>query len=286
MDKQNEEYDDEINLYDLWKVIAKRKMLIIGLVIVVVGLTAIGSFMMPNIYRGEAVLLVNLNNFDVNLNNFDKQKSEVINATEITDSVGSINREKLLRMVPKSYSNVTQIKLNANKNSKDKITVTIDAKKIDDIPGALSEVIGYLNNIDIIKSAVSRYKENFIKQSSELSDIIKSSHDLLLTYRKMFEAGKITAMGFNPVEASTMIGKMKVDLTEIDQKISRLNNGGIEIASQLYISDNPVSPKILLNVILAGITSLLLGIFLAFFIECIGNVKNKNNKSSGNSSTD
>ena len=279
MEKQNEEYDDEINLYDLWKVIAKRKMLIIGLVIVVVGLTAIGSFMMPNIYRGEAVLLVNLNNFD-------KQKSEVINATEITDSVGSINREKLLRMAPKSYSNVTQIKLNANKNSKDKITVTIDAKKIDDIPGALSEVIGYLNNIDIIKSSVSRYKENFIKQSSELSDIIKSSHDLLLTYRKMFEAGKITAMGFNPVEASTMIGKMKVDLTEIDQKISRLNNGGIEIASQLYISDNPVSPKILRNVILVGIISLFLGIFLALFIEYIGNVKNRNNNSSGNSSTD
>lgn len=279
MDKQNEEYDHEINLYDLWKVIAKRKMLIIGLFMVIVGLTAIGSFMMPNIYRGEAVLLVNLNNFD-------KPKSEVINAKEITDSVGSINREKLLRMVPKSYPNVTNIKLNANKNSKDKITVTIDAKKIGDIPGALSEVIGYLNNIDIIKSSVNRYKENFIKQSSELSDIIKSSRDLLVTYHKMFEAGKITTMGFNPVEASTVIGKIKVDLIEIDQKLSRLNNGGIEIASQLYISDNPVSPKILRNVILAGFSSLLLGIFLAFFIEWVGNFKNKNNKSSENSSTD
>lgn len=279
MDKQNEEYDHEINLYDLWKVIAKRKMLIIGLFIVIAGLTAIGSFMMPNIYRGEAVLLVNLNNFDV-------PKSEVISAKEITDSVGSINREKLLRMVPKSYPNVTNIKLNANKNSKDKITVTIDAKKIDDIPGALSEVIGYLKNIDIIKSSVNRYKENYIKKSSELSDIIKSSRDLLVTYRKMFEAGKITAIGFNPVDASTVIGKIKLDLIEIDQKLSRLNNGGIEIASQLYISDNPVSPKILRNVILAGFSSLLLGIFLAFFIECVGNVKNKNNKSSEDSSTD
>ena len=279
MDKQNEEYNDEVNLYDLWKVIAKRKILIIGLFIIIVGLTAIYSFTMPNIYRGEAVLLVNLNNLD-------KLKSEAINVIEITDSVGSIDREKLLRMVPKYYSNVTHIKLNAIKNSKDKITVTIDAKKIDDIPGALSEVIGYLNNINIIKSAVSRYKESLIKQSSELSDIIKSSHDLLVTYRKMFEAGKITTMGFNPLEASRMIVQMKVDLLEIDQKISRLNNGGIEIASQLHISDNPVSPKILRNVVLAGMTSLLLGIFLAFFIECIGNVKNKNNKSSGNSSTD
>ncbi len=62
----------------------QKEMLIIGLFIVIAGLTAIGSFMMPNIYRGEAVLLVNLNNFDV-------PKSEVISAKEITDSVGSIH---------------------------------------------------------------------------------------------------------------------------------------------------------------------------------------------------
>ena len=52
MEQQNKEDYDEINLYDLWNGIAKRKMLIIGLFIVIVGSTAIGNFMMPNIYRG------------------------------------------------------------------------------------------------------------------------------------------------------------------------------------------------------------------------------------------
>ena len=58
MEQQNKESNDEINLYDYWKVIAKRKILIIGLFIVIVVSTAIGSFLMPDIYRGEAVLLV------------------------------------------------------------------------------------------------------------------------------------------------------------------------------------------------------------------------------------
>lgn len=280
MEKQNEEYDDEINFYDLWKVIAKRKILIIGLFVVIVGLTTTGSFMMPNIYRGEAVLLVNL----VNLVNLNKDKSEIIDAKEITDSIGRVDRAKLLRMVPKSYSNVNNIELKAMRNSKDKIVVTIDARKIDDIPRALSEVLDYLNNMDIIKTTVSQEKAKLLVQSSELSDLIKSSPDLLATYRKLFEAGKLTTMGFNPVDVGKSIMKLKTELVEIDQKILRFNNGGIEIAAKLYISNKPVSPKIMRNVILAGVISLLVGIFLALLIEYIGNVKNRNNDSAGSSS--
>lgn len=263
MEQQNREYNDEINLYDLWKVIAKRKMLIIWLFIVVVVSTAIGSFLMPDIYRGEACLRVIIN-------------SEIIKAKEITDLIGGIDNEKQLRIVPKSYPNVKDLKFNAIKDSKDKIIVTIDARKIDDIPRALSEVVAYLNNIDIIKSQVSRDKAIYLKQSAELSDLIKSAPDLLATYNKLFSAGKLTTVGFNPVEVNRKIIEIKVELLGIEQLLSRLNNGGVEIAVQTYVSNKPVSPKILLNVVAAGIFSLLLGVFLAFFIEYIGNIKNKN----------
>jgi capsular polysaccharide biosynthesis protein len=262
MEQQNREYNDEINLYDLWKVIAKRKMLIIWLFIVVVVSTAIGSFLMPDIYRGEACLLVIIN-------------SEIIKAKEITDFIGKIDREKQLSLVPKSYPNLTNIKLNAIKDSKNKIIVTIDARKIDDIPRALLEVVAYLNNIDIIKSQVSRDKAILLKQLAELSDLIKSSPDLLATYNKLFSAGKLTTVGFNPVEVNKKIIDIKVDLLAVEHQLSRLNNGGVEIATQPYISNKPISPKRLLNIVAAGIFSLVLGVFLAIFIEYIGNIKNK-----------
>jgi len=262
MEQQNREYNDEINLYDLWKVIAKRKILIIWLFIVVVVSTAIGSFLMPDIYRGEAGLIINLS-------------SEIITAKEITDLIGKIDDEKMLRIVPKSYSSVTHIEFNAIKDSKDKIIVTIDARRIDDILKALSEVVAYLNSMEIIKSTVSRYKAILIKQSAELSDLIKSSPDLLATYNKLFRAGKLSTIGFNPVEVNKKIVEIKVELLSIEQRLSRLNNGGIEIAAQPYISNRPVSPRILLNVVAAGILSLFLGVFLAVFIEYIGNIKNK-----------
>ncbi|PKN89354.1 MAG: hypothetical protein CVU51_00780 [Deltaproteobacteria bacterium HGW-Deltaproteobacteria-1] len=275
MEKQKEEYDDEINLYDLWKVIAKRKILIIGLFIFIVGLTAINSFRMPNIYRGEAFFSLLIS-------------PELISPQEIITLIGIIDEPKQLRIIPKSNSNVIRIKLNtigkSRNESKNKLTVTIDAKKKDVIPGAFSEVLGYLNNMDIIKHQISREKEILIRQKAELSDLIKSSPDLKVTYYKMIEAGKLTTTQFDPIEVEKEIIDIKINVVELDQRIIRLNNGGIEMAVQPYISDKPVSPKILRNIALAGMISLLLGIFLAAIIEYISNVKKRNNNSSGNSS--
>jgi hypothetical protein len=189
--------------------------------------------------------------------------------------IGKVDREKRLSIVPKSYPNVKDIKLNTIKDSNNKIIVTIDAKKIDDIPRALSEVVDYLNNMDIIKSKISRSKAIALKQIEELSDLIKTSPDLLSTSDKLFKAGKLSTMGFNPIDINRKIVDAKIELLGIEQQLSRLNKGGIEIAVQLYISSKRVSPKILLNVVAAGILSLLLGVFLAIFIEYIGNIKNK-----------
>jgi capsular polysaccharide biosynthesis protein len=265
MEQQNKESNDEINLYDYWKVIAKRKILIIGLFIVIVGSTAIGSFLMPDIYRGEAVLLVLI-------------KSELITAKEITDLIGNVDGEKRLSIVPKSYPNIKEIKFKASKDSKDKIVVMIDVKKVDDIPMALSEVINYLNNIDIIKSTVSQEKDMLLQKSAQLSDLLKSTPELSVMYNKLFKAGKLSTIGFNPIDFSKKIVETKIELLATEQQLSRLNNGGIEIAAQPYISNKPISPKILLNVVVAGILSLLLGIFLAAFIEFIGNIKNEKSK--------
>jgi len=51
-------YEDEINLYDLWKVIVKRKAIIIGLFFISILSAAVITFNMPKIYRGEAILSV------------------------------------------------------------------------------------------------------------------------------------------------------------------------------------------------------------------------------------
>ncbi len=259
MEQQTKEYSDEINLYELWKVIIKRKKLIIGLSLIAVISTAIISFIMPRIYRGGAV--------------FNVLQYEAVPAKELVDMMGDVDSEKRKQIIPKTHASVVNIKLKAVKDSKDKIEVIIDAKNIADIPKALSEFVGYMNNVDIIKLTAKEERERLLKRSTELSDIIVSSSDLLSTYHKLLKAGKLLPMGFNPVDLNKRIADIKLEKLMVEQAIQRLNDGGIGIATQPYISEKPVKPNEKLNVLLAGVMSLFLGILLSFFLEYMEKIK-------------
>ena len=140
MEQQNREYNDEINIYDLWKVIVKRRRIIIGLFLIIVISTAIVSLFMPKIYSGEVIL--NIIQIDTDAS-FGK---------EIINIMGSIDNAKKKIILPQTYASVTSIRLKALRDAKNKIVATIDAKSTDGIPVAISELVDFLNNIEIVKA--------------------------------------------------------------------------------------------------------------------------------------
>lgn len=265
MEQYDREINDETSLYDLWKVIAKRRKIIIGVFIVVVVTTAISSFLMPNIYRGVALLQLVF-------------KADIITSQEVVNLLGNIDREKGLGILPKSYSSIKGIKLAATKESRNQITVTIDGTNVDDMRKVLPEIVHYLNNIDLLKTTVKQQREVLSKKSDELKELLKSASDLLGTYNNLFKTGKLTTIGFSPVDINKRMVDIEVELLQAEQLYSKLNNGCIEIASQPLIPDKPVSPKIFRNIIVAGMLGLFFGVCLAFFLEYIENIKNKRNK--------
>ncbi|BCB96345.1 hypothetical protein JZK55_12670 [Dissulfurispira thermophila] len=99
-----ETYEDEINLYDYWKVIVKRKSLIIGLFLVVTVASSIISLLMPKIYRGEVVL-----------------KLPAITSKELLSVIGKIDAEKVKNILPTTHHLIADVKLNALKDSADKL---------------------------------------------------------------------------------------------------------------------------------------------------------------------
>ena len=228
---KNQEDYNEINLSELWTVILKRKVLIIGLILIAVFLSATKSSLSPSIYRGYG---------SFNIVAGDK----VFTSKDIVDLLGTLDGEKLVSILPKTHLSVTAVKISALKNSNTKIMVTVDAKKAGDIPTAISEVHHYLNNIEIVKIYTKQNKEILTRQSAELSELIKFAPDVLKTYHSLFNAGKISAMGFNPIEVNRSVIAIKTQLVEIEQAISKLNNGVIDIAVQPYVSSRPVGPNV------------------------------------------
>jgi len=268
--------EEEVNLYDCWKVIVKRKILIIGLFIVIVGSTAIGSFLMPKVYRGE-----------VNLSVIDNSVSSNIDISkELVDIMGNIDSEKKKMILPKTYISVKSVKLRALKEAKNKIVATMDVKSTDAISVAISELVDFLNNIESMKASLKEEREILTQRSIELSNILKTAPDLLVAYNKLIREGKLTIVGFNPIELNKRIADIKIEKIAVEQALSRLKDGRIQIMTPPYISNKPVSPKILQNIFVAGILSLFIGIALVFLIEYIGNIKNKKSKPADNSLTD
>lgn len=250
--------EDEINLYDYWKVIVKRKRLIIGIFLVVVLASAIISFLMPKIYRGEVVLKLPL-------------ASKELTSKELLSVIGKIAAEKVKNILPTTHHLIADVKLNALKDSIDKLQLIIEAKNKDDISSAITELVAYLNNFSLINRAVEEERQKLIMQSEEINKVIKGSDELTRTYKKLLESGRLIPVGFNPIELEKRASDLKIEKLIIEQGIKRPK--GVEMISLLNIPKNPVKPSIKKNIAVAGFVSLFAGIFWAFFIEYVEKVK-------------
>lgn len=267
MEQQIRETDEEINLYDLWKVIVKRKKIIsFFFLIIVISMTTI-NFLLPKIYRGEVSL--SIVDGSVSLNSGDTILKRTETANEITDLLGRIDGENKILIFPKTYISVKTLKLKAFKNSTNKISVTIEANNPKKIPVAAMELVYYLNNMESVKANINEEKEILTQKSIEMSKLLESATNLTAQYDKRLAEGKLLDVGFNPIDLRKKIVDIKIEKLEVDQSVTRLKNGRIQMMTQPIISPEPVSPKMARNVILGSILGLFLVVFLAFFIENI-----------------
>jgi len=240
----------EASLYDVWKVIAKRLKLIAGVVFVSVICATIINLLLPKVYRGEIVFGIT---------------SKGITSEEIVRLIGKLDGKKLKRILTKTHEVVTDIKLDVPGDSKDKFLMVIDAKSTKDMPEAVSEFIEYTNNNTYVKKQIEQEKEILSRRLEELSSVIESSTQILRTYDMLLKAGKLTVIGFNPIEIIKRVSDLKIEKIEVEQQMKNLK--GVEAVGELVVSEIPVRPKIRMNVALVSMLGIFAGILLAFLKE-------------------
>ncbi len=226
-------------------------------------------------------------------------KLPAITAKELLTVIGKIDAEKIL---PTTHHLITNIKLNALKDSTDKLRLIIEAKNTNDISVAMTGFVAYLNNLSLIKEPVEREKEKVAREKARekekvakrLKDIprlIKNKSDLIKEYdsfAKMYdrklERGELSIINLVPAdfkqramnlddERRSLVEEAK-EAKEAEEDME--NIAGVSLAGNPYISKNPVKPSIKKNIVIAGITSLFAGIFLAFLMEYIKRMKKEN----------
>jgi Chain length determinant protein. len=124
--KENEIYEDEIDLFDLLDKVIKQKKLIIGITAISTIFAIVTSLIIPKVYKAEVFFEVsNINNIN-NINN-------VINISEIQEVI-------------KSYPELKNIKILPVKNSPFMGKIEIESKSPENAKIELETAINIINN--------------------------------------------------------------------------------------------------------------------------------------------
>ena len=270
----SEEYNDEINFSGYINTIIKHKKLIIIIVIISIATTGIVSFLSPKIYRSQAIIMhVSSGQQQSSMasiaSRFGITSPQTSNVAEI---IALLNSNILMEKVIKKY-NLVPVLLGKD----------IKAKKENE---KIWATINYMRN-NIFKARDNK-REGVIELSAEYNDPEMSAKILTyilteLTDYMSSEAKRVADTNKKYLESQV---NMNADPL-IQQKIYYLIARQIETSMLAEVKENfafkvidppkvPLSkirPTIRKNITSAFFISLFAGVFLAFFLEYLKNLK-------------
>ena len=253
---------DEPGLYDYWQVIAKRKKFIISLFIVSVVITAVVSILMPKSYRAEFILKI--------AESYEAASGGVGKKVRITPDglisvIGKLDDEKIGIIFAEGSHSIKALKVEKARHFTDKLNVIIESRETEKIEVAINRLVDYLNNLSLIKKAVERERKTVAMQLKDISGLIKEYDSFAKMYDKKLERGELSIIRFVPAEIKQKAINLEREKRFLEEAME--NIAGVSLVGNPYISKKPVSPNIKKNIILAGIISIFLGVFLAFLLE-------------------
>lgn len=196
------QYEDEINLYDYYKVIARKKGLIIGLFLISVISAAVISLFMPKIYKGETLI--------------------EITAKEIIEIIGKPDGNKLKIIFPETINFMAGFKADEVRGATNMIRITIETERPDDFRVSVAEFIKYISNIPLLRRDIEQQKEILLKRLEELTRTINEAEKLAVFYAELLKQGKLMSVGFNPIELEISVSRLKVEKLRVERGLEGL----------------------------------------------------------------
>ena len=287
--------EDEINLYDYWKVLVKRKKIFIGIFLVPLVVVTIISLSVPRYYRGKVEII-----------------NPVLPPPNIVNLIGRIDDTKKAKIFTNTPGTIKSVLISLPKQSNDKINITVDAETADIIPQAFKDIFDYISTFPEINREIARVKEEvdlriktlvearkanrvFLNSVTDMvnkkttsiivnpADFILKDHDLYLEIMRLqkVETGMMTKRKIK------VIGTNLDDLIkkDADQSLEVMNLQKIEKAEEtlgltvtLLITMQPSNSRIKQIILITGLLSFLTGIFVISFLEYIHLIKARGNK--------
>ena len=272
--ENREEDNDEINLLDYLKIIAKNKLLIIILICISVTITSIISFQMPEIYEAKALITPAVQPRDqgginVIAAQFGIASPASSNASEIVNILKSnILREKIIKkydLLPVFFKKEAL----EGKTEEQKIwtgirylqsTLGISFNQKDNVVEVSMQFTDPKKAADIVNYTLTELTEYMSSEAKRIADTNKKYLESLIdNISDPLIRTKIYSLIAQQIETSMM--------AEVKE------NFAFKIIDPPRAPDRKIKPKRRANVMLSFVVSLFAGIFIAFFREYVDVVR-------------
>lgn len=274
-----EEY--EVSLKDYINVITKEKLLILVVFLVAVISAGVFSFSQPDEYETTATIYIK------NLP-LEEDFRQEYNSIEVV--MRFLSSEYMLRQ---TVSAAELHKIEPFVNSPDPTTGAVNwlkgNMKVEDGAGMITLRIKGTLEPGVLKSTLDTHVDVFIRESnSHLAEDVQSERGIIKEKRELLKSQKteivksLSEINFdNPSERAVMLERfvalssgldsINTQLNDLDlyetnlETVSSPDYKWIKVLSPPFEPNVPVGPQRLLNVVIAGILGLFVGIFAAFF---------------------
>jgi len=263
------EYEDEIDLIDYVKVIIKRKREILTVFVFAVVIAFLFSVFFPKIYKIDTALEIGKigeETVEVPQQLVEKIKNDVF---------GILVREKL-KISERDFEKYFQIK---PENPKDTylVQIEIDSKK----PQLAQKILEETNNLILsdhqekIKAKEELLKKDIERLKNKVSSLEEEKKNLeakIEALQKVLLYQQDPGTQFALFDTKEKLERKKQEIENLYLKINSLERTledilPTQIAKPPTISEVPIRPKPLLNIVIAGVLGIFLGVFWAFLKE-------------------
>jgi len=284
--------EDEINLYDYWKVLVKRKKILIGIFLIPLVIVTIVSLSLPRYYRGESEISIPA----ITAPNIPSAITapnipSAITAPNIVKLIGDIDNTQKVKIFTNNPGAIKSVSASLPKKSTDKVNIIIEAKTADIIPQAFKDIYSNIYMLPEIKEEIAiiqaetdlkteRIMEETDLKIKKLIEARKANLIFLNDMSDMIKKRKLPYITFNPADLVRKDVDLSLEIINLQQvkkdmiKKKKLNvKVTVGILAPPSITKQPTDAQIKQIIIITGLLSLFAGIFFIFFLEYIDRMK-------------
>ncbi len=265
--------DDEIDLYEIFLILKKHIRLIGFIVLLATTLSVAYVIFATPTYKSSFIVRMPSVGGDKYIFSVEEAKTNIDNLNTFLEQKRYEELAGLLNLNLSDVKLVKSINPSVKRGKEHFLEVSLIVYNPAIIEKFKNAIVDYLNKNPFVQERINMERMKLFNLKKEIEAKIKSMDSMRRVLEKNLKEGKVKDYGFNPLEMEKIIMDLKVRLEDTKTRLATLK--GFEVAVEPVIPTRPHSPKALLIIGVSLISSILLAIFIALFVEWYKNAKKR-----------